>query len=90
VIGSLLCGDMHQSFADTLVKWFSDIFPMFADSSLYSLRCPRIRRAVEHKMCSSNGICAAVKVYLCSEEMSITLFYTNSGMYGKPNCVLRM
>ena len=24
------CGDMHQSFTDALVKWFFDIFRMFA------------------------------------------------------------
>jgi len=23
------CGDMHQSFTDTLEKWFFDNFPMF-------------------------------------------------------------
>ena len=23
------CGDMHQSFTDTLIKWFFDNFPMF-------------------------------------------------------------
>jgi len=33
-------GDMHQSFTDTLVKWFFDNFPMFADSfSVLSIRC---------------------------------------------------
>ena len=26
------CGDMHQCFIGTLVKWFLDNFPMFADS----------------------------------------------------------
>ena len=34
------CGDMRQSFIDTLVKWFFDNFPMFADSfRLVSIRC---------------------------------------------------
>jgi len=30
----ITCGDMHQSFTDTLVKWFVDNFaiPMCADS----------------------------------------------------------
>jgi len=26
------CGDIHQSFSNTLVKWFFDNFPMFANS----------------------------------------------------------
>ena len=26
------CGDIHQSFTGTLLKWFFDNFPMFADS----------------------------------------------------------
>jgi len=26
------CGDMHQSFTDTLLKWFFDNFSKFADS----------------------------------------------------------
>jgi len=34
------CGDMHQSFTGTLVKWFIDKFPMFADSvSVVSIHC---------------------------------------------------
>jgi len=35
------CGDMHQSFTGTLVKWvFFDNFPMFADSfSVLSIHC---------------------------------------------------
>ena len=34
------CGDMHQSFTGTLVKWFFDNFPMFADSfSVVSIQC---------------------------------------------------
>jgi len=26
------CGDMHQPFTDTLLKWFFDNFPIFADN----------------------------------------------------------
>jgi len=34
------CGDMHQSFTDTVVKWFFDNFAMFADSfSILSIHC---------------------------------------------------
>ena len=34
------CGDMHQSFTDTLVKSFFDNFPMFADSfCVLSIHC---------------------------------------------------
>jgi len=34
------CGDMHQSFTDTLVKWLFDNFRMFADSfSVLSIHC---------------------------------------------------
>jgi len=45
------CGDMHQSFTGTLVKWFSTT-SLFADSSsvlFYPLRCPRIscKRSVQ-------------------------------------------
>jgi len=33
-------GDMHQFFADALVKWFFDNFPMFADSfDVVSIHC---------------------------------------------------
>jgi len=28
---------MHQSFTDTLVKWFFDNFPMFADGLVFFL-----------------------------------------------------
>jgi len=28
------CGDVHQSFTDTVVKWFFCNFPVFADSSV--------------------------------------------------------
>jgi len=41
------CGDMHQSFTDTLVKCFFDNFSMFADSfsvlSIHCVRRPKIR-----------------------------------------------
>ena len=39
--GSVIpCGDMHQPFADTLVKRFFDNFPMFADGfSVLSIHC---------------------------------------------------
>jgi len=30
------CGDMHQSFIDTLVKCFFNNFPMFADKTVLS------------------------------------------------------
>jgi len=34
------CGDMHQSFTDTLVKWFFNSFPIFADSfGVISIHC---------------------------------------------------
>ena len=34
------CGDMHQSFSNSLVKWFFDNFPMFADRfRLVSIHC---------------------------------------------------
>jgi len=34
------CGDMHQFFTDTLVSWFIDNFPMFADGfSVLSIHC---------------------------------------------------
>jgi len=34
------CRDMHQSFTGTLVKWFFDNLPMFADSfSVLSIQC---------------------------------------------------
>jgi len=34
------CGDMHQSFTSTLVKWFYDDLPMFADRfSVLSIHC---------------------------------------------------
>ena len=41
------CGDMHQSFTDTLVKWiFSTTSPclpiVLVLCCFYSLRCPRI------------------------------------------------
>jgi len=36
----IACGDMHQSFTDTLVKWLFDNFPIFADSfSVLSIHC---------------------------------------------------
>jgi len=34
------CGDMHQSFTDTLAKWFFENFPVFADSfCVLSIHC---------------------------------------------------
>jgi len=35
------CGDMHQSFTDTIVKWFFYNFPVFADSFsvFFSILC---------------------------------------------------
>jgi len=34
------CGDMHQSFADALSKWFFGNFPMFADIyGVVSIHC---------------------------------------------------
>ena len=34
------CGDMHQSFTGTILKWFFDKFSMFADSfSILSIHC---------------------------------------------------
>jgi len=33
------CGDMHQFFIDTLVKWFFDKFPIIADSFIVLSHC---------------------------------------------------
>ena len=58
------CSNMLQSFTCTLVKWFFDKFPMFADSfsvlsihciSFYSLHCPRIR-------CKLSVICTSALI----------------------------
>jgi len=52
------CGDMHQSFTDTLVKWFFDNFPMFADSfSFLSIHCVArgLRASFLYKCPASRG-----------------------------------
>jgi len=67
VIG-LPCEDMHRSFTDTLLKWFLDNFPMFADSvsvlrplntafAFYVslLYCPRIRCKLSVQVPASRG-----------------------------------
>ena len=50
------CGDMHQSFTDTLVKWFFDNFSMFADSfRLVSILCVARGASFLHKCTASRG-----------------------------------
>ena len=49
------CGDMHQSFTDTLVKWFFNNFLMFADSfSVLSIQCVA-RRLGANFMCKCHA-----------------------------------
>jgi len=44
----ILCGDMHQSFTDILVKWVFDNFPMFAISFYSAPQCSHCMRCTSY------------------------------------------